>query len=69
VENKICHNCWYYAPAPINNKFLENHASPKCLPYCEFHTKFPITTPDNTCENWKSKKLKLISVIKILYGV
>jgi hypothetical protein len=69
VEKKICHNCWYYAPAPINNKFLEDHVSLECLPYCEFHTEFPAITPYNTCENWESRKLKLISVIKTLYGV
>ncbi len=69
MENKICHNCWHYTPAPITNKFLEDHVSLECSPYCEFHNEFPITTPDNTCENWESKKLKLIRVIKTLYGV
>jgi len=69
VENKICKNCWYYAPAPITNKFLEDHVSLEYSPYCEFHNEFPAITPDNTCENWESKKLKLISAIKTLYGV
>jgi len=69
VENKICQNCWYYAPARITNKFLEDHVSLEYLPYCEFHNEFPAIKPDKTCENWESKKLKLISVIKTLYGV
>jgi len=69
VENKICQNCWYYANAPNTNKFLENHVRLEYYPYCEFHNELSAVTPHNTCENWESKKLKLISVIKILYGV
>jgi len=69
VENKICHNCWYYASARINNKFLEDHVSLEYSPYCEFHTENPAIKPYNTCENWESKKMKLISVVKNLYGV
>jgi len=69
VENKICQNCWHYAPIPITNKFLKDNIATEHYPYCEFHDELPATAPDNTCENWESKKLKLISAIKILYGV
>jgi hypothetical protein len=69
VENKICQNCWYYAPTPIANKFIEDHVPLEYYPYCEFHNELTSITSDNTCENWESKKLKLINVIKNLYGV
>ena len=69
MENKICQNCWYYASAPITNKFFEDHVSLEYSGCCEFHNEFSDITPDKTCENWESKKLKLISVIKNLYGV
>lgn len=69
MENKICQNCWYYAPAPITNKLLEAQAPFDYSPYCEFHNEYPAIQPDDTCNNWESKKLKLISVIKNLYGV
>ena len=69
MENKICQNCWYYAPAPITNKYHENHVAPEYSPYCEFHNEFPAIAPDNTCENWESNKSKLLSVIKTLYSV
>ena len=69
MENKICQNCWYYAPAPITDKFIENHVSLEYSPYCEFDNEFPSITPNNTCENWESKELKLLNVIKSLYGV
>ena len=69
VENKICQNCWYYAPARITNMFLEDHVPLEYSPYCEFHNELPSTTHYSTCENWESKKLKLIGVIKTLYGV
>ncbi len=65
MENKICQNCWYYTPAPITNKFLEDPVSLKDFPHCDLSAEKPY----NTCENWESKKLKLISVIKTLYGV
>jgi hypothetical protein len=69
VENKICQNCWYYAPAPVTDKFFKDPESLEYSPYCEFNNEFSAITPDNICENWESKKLKLISVIKALYGV
>jgi len=69
VENKICQNCWYYAPAPVKDNFFEDHVLLEYSPCCEFNNEFPPITPHNTCENWESKKLKLISVIKTLYGV
>ena len=69
MENKICQNCWNYAPAPIENKFLEDRVPSESFPYCEIQKELSTITPNHTCENWESKKLKLISVIKILYGV
>jgi hypothetical protein len=69
VENKICKNCWYYAPAPITNKLLEDHVPHEYYPYCELHNELSAVRSDKTCEDWESKKLKLINVIKILYGV
>ena len=69
METKICQNCWYFAPAPLTKKFLEGHLPLESSPYCEFHNELPVITPDNTCEKWESKKLKLISAIKTLYGV
>jgi hypothetical protein len=69
VENKICQNCWHYAPAPITDEPIEEHVSLKYSPYCEFDNEFPSITPNNTCENWESKELKLINGIKSLYGV
>ena len=69
MENKICQNCWYYAPAPIIDKTIEKHVPLKYSPYCEFDNELPTITPNNTCENWESKELKLINVIKSLYGV
>lgn len=69
MENKICQNCWYYAPSPVTEKFFEDHRSFEYSPYCEFNNEFPVITPGDTCENWESKKLRLISVIRSLYGV
>jgi hypothetical protein len=69
VDNKICHNCWNYAPAPDTKRFLEDHVSFECSPYCDFYKDFRSVKPDDTCENWESKMLKLISVVKTLYGL
>jgi hypothetical protein len=69
VENKICQNCWYFAPAPVADKFFEDHGSLEYSPYCELNNEFPVITPDNSCENWESKKIRLINVIRSLYGV
>jgi hypothetical protein len=69
VKSKICQNCWYYAPAPVNNKFLEDNVPHECYPYCELNHELSAITSGKTCEDWESKKLKLINVIKILYGV
>ncbi len=67
VDSKICYNCWHYAPEPLANKILDNSESVKKFPHCELYNDFPSVKPDDTCENWESKKLKLISVIKALY--
>jgi len=69
VENKICQNCWYYAPDPVTDKHFEDQVSLEYSPNCEFNNKLPYITPDNTCKNWESNKLRLISVIKKLYSV
>jgi hypothetical protein len=69
VENRICQNCWYYAPTPITNQFLEDSLPIESYPYCEFHNELSSIKPNHTCENWESKKLKLINVVKVLYGV
>ena len=68
VGNKICQNCWYYAPAPILNELLEDHVSLECSPYCDFNGDFRSVKPDDTCENWESKILKLIPAVKVLYA-
>lgn len=69
VERKICYYCWYYAPDPTTNKILDDSKSVKEFPYCEFFKDFQPVKSDDTCKNWESKKLKLISVIKSLYGL
>ena len=70
MEDKICHNCWYYTSntaAAIKN--FDDSESVKKIPHCEFYNDFPSVKSDETCEKWESKKLKLISVIKALYGL
>jgi hypothetical protein len=69
VERKICYNCWYYVHDPTTNKILDDPESVKKFPHCEFNNDFKSVRSDDTCENWESKKLKLISVIKTLYGL
>jgi len=69
VESKICYDCYYYVPNPTINKILDDPESVKKIPHCEFYNDFPSVKPDDSCENWESKKLKLISVIRTLYGV
>ena len=70
MENKICHNCWYYTPdTAVAIKNFGDSESAKKIPHCEFYNDFPSVKSDETCENWESKKLKLISVIKTLYGL
>jgi hypothetical protein len=69
IEIKICRDCWYYKPAPAKNKILENPESANKFPCCDFYNNFSSVKPDDTCENWESNKLRLINVIKVLYGV
>jgi len=66
--NKTCHNCWYCIPDSTTVKIYDGSESGENFPYCEFYSDFPPVKQDHTCENWESKKLKLISVIKTLYG-
>jgi hypothetical protein len=68
VENKICHNCWNYSPAPVTEKFFEDHESLGCSPYCDFYKDIRSVKPDDTCDNWESKMLKLLGAVKTLYG-
>jgi hypothetical protein len=69
VKSKICYDCWYYVPDPTTNKIIDDSESVKKIPYCEFYNEFPSVKSDETCENWESKKLKLISIIKTLYDL
>jgi hypothetical protein len=68
VENKICHNCWNYTPAPVTNRLHEDAVSLECFPYCKFYDDLRSVKPDDTCENWESKMLKLIPAVKVLYA-
>jgi hypothetical protein len=69
VENKICHNCWYCIPNSTTAKKLDDPESVENIPYCELNSDFPPVKSDHTCENWESKKLNFINVIKTLYGL
>jgi len=68
VENKICHNCWNYTPARTTDRLHEDNVPLECSSYCNFYNDFRSVKPDDTCENWESKILKLISVVKTLYS-
>lgn len=68
MEKMICHNCWNYITVSTTNRFLEDHVSLECSPYCDIYKDFRSVKPDDTCENWESKMLKLIPVVKILYA-
>jgi hypothetical protein len=67
VENKICHDCWYFVSDHNDNKIFDDSESEKQFPHCSFSSHLPIVKPDDKCENWESKK-KLINVIKSLCG-
>ena len=69
VERKICYDCWYYVSGPTPNKIFDDPEYRKKFSHCEFNNDFPSVKPDDMCENWESKRLKLISVIKSLYGL
>jgi len=69
VEKKTCNNCWYFSPAPATQKSYKASGSIEGSHCCEFHDDFFAVSPDNTCNNWKSNKESLISVIKVLYGI
>lgn len=64
MENKICENCWYYAPVPTTNKFLDDSVSLEDFPCCEFFEDFPVVKPNDTCENWKSHKDNLLRIVR-----
>ena len=68
MGNKTCHDCWYYVPGPTSNKILDESESEKMFPHCEFYNHFPPVKSDDKCENWESKMLKLIRVVKVLYS-
>jgi len=68
MENKICKTRWYYTPTSITKEDIDDSVSPEDLPYCELYRGFPVVKPDDTCKNWKSNKLELISVTKTMFG-
>ena len=68
MEDKICKNCWYYTPAPITKEDLDGPVSLEDFHYCEIYDEFPVVKPEDTCKNWKSKRLDLISATKTLFG-
>jgi hypothetical protein len=69
VESKICHYCWYYITDPTTSEIIDESEPVKIFPYCHFYNDNPSVKPDHSCENWASKKLRLISAIKGLYGL
>lgn len=69
MESKICHYCWYYIPNHTTSKILDETEPVKNFPYCHFYNDNPSVKPDESCKNWESKKVRLISVIKSLYGL
>ena len=69
MESKTCHDCWYYVSDPTTTKIFDDPESVKKFPHCEFYEDSPSVTPDETCENWESKRLKLIGIIKTLYDL
>jgi hypothetical protein len=68
VEIKICKNCWYYKPDPSPNEILAHPEAANKFPRCDFYNDLNSVKPDDTCENWESKMLKLIRVVKVLYS-
>jgi len=48
---------------------LNDLESAKKNPHCEFYNDYHPVKSDDTCENWESKKLKLIGVVRTLYGL
>ena len=69
METKICHDCWYYIPDPAMSNILDNSESVKIIPYCHFYAGYPSVKPEDSCENWESKKLKMINTFKSLLGL
>ena len=47
---------------------LDDSVSPEDFHYCEIYDEALAVKPGDTCKNWKSKKLELISVTKPLFG-
>ncbi|MEJ2656157.1 MAG: hypothetical protein P8012_03045, partial [Desulfobacterales bacterium] len=68
LEIKICKNCWYYKPDPCPNENLVQPESENKFPCCDFYNDLNSVKSDDTCENWESKMLKLIRVVKVLYS-
>jgi hypothetical protein len=68
LESKICQDCWYYISDPTISKILDESKSVRKFPYCHFYNDNPSVKPDDSCENWESKKLKMIGAIKSLFG-
>jgi len=68
MEDKICKNCWYYTPTLITKEDIDDSVSPEDFHYCEIYDEALVVKPGDTCKNWKSKRLELISVTKPLFG-
>jgi hypothetical protein len=69
MENKICLDCWYYIPDPETSKILDESEPVTNFPYCQFYNDNPSAKPDDSCENWESKKFKMINTFKSLLGL
>ncbi|HSQ86422.1 MAG TPA: hypothetical protein VLM43_17050 [Desulfobacterales bacterium] len=69
METKICHDCWYYIPDPATSKILDESEVVTNFPYCHFYNDNPSAKPDDSCENWESKKFKMINAFKSLFGL
>jgi len=69
VDIKMCKECWYYKPAPSTNNIPDDPKSANKFPCCDFFNDLNSVKPDDTCKNWESNKLKLIGIIKALYGI
>ena len=68
VEIKMCKECWYYKPDSTLNENLSHPESENKFPCCDFYNDLNSVKPDDTCENWENNKLRLVSIIRALYG-
>lgn len=66
---KMCKDGWHYKPVPTPNAIPAHPEPTNKSACCDFYNDLNSVKPDDTCENWESNKLKLISIIKSLYGL